>query len=322
MRRAGALLAGVLLSVAACTSSSSPERSSSNPPGTTAAPTTAAPPVEITPLEGRPSAVAVTGSTLWVADDERGVVLRLDARNGRQLGAPIPVTPHPIAMDATATDVWVGDRDGDVTRIDAATSTAAAAIPLGGQLTDLVVDGATVWVADIEAGTVTPIDVATRTAGAPIVVPDGAVRVARTASGLAVTNLDHTVTTIDRDTHALSSPVTVGNGPIGIAAAPDGSLWVANSDDGTVQRVGGSSTKVGSSPTAVAFVGDELCVVNHDSHDLTRIATATGQVVGRVSLGSTPRDLAVADAGVWVAAIDPSAVILVTAARGAAASSS
>jgi len=225
-------------------------------------------------------------------------------------------------MDATATDVWVGDRDGDVTRIDAATSTAAAAIPLGGQLTDLVVDGATVWVADIEAGSVTPIDTTTNAVGSPILVPDGAVRLGATATGLAVTNLDHTVTTIDRSTRTVSPPVTVGNGPIGIAAAPDGSLWVANSDDGTVQRVGAATIKVGSSPTAIAFDHDDLCVIDHDTRDLARVATASGTVHAQVSLGSTPRDLAVADAGVWVAAIDPSAVILVTAARGAAASSS
>lgn len=317
MRRASALLAGALLLTGACTSSS-------RGPGAASAPATAAagPAIEITPLEGRPSAVVVTGSTLWVADDERGVVVRLDAANGRQLGAPIAMTPHPVAIDADAVHVWVGDRDGDVTRIDVATGTTAPPISLGGQLTDLVVDGPTVWVADIEAGSVTPIDGATSAVGSPIVVPDGAVRLGVTASGLAVTNLDHTVTTIDRATHAVSPAVTVGNGPIGIAAAPDGSLWVANSDDGTVQRVGAATIKVGSSPTVIAFDHGDLCVIDHDSRDLARVAIASGTVIAQVSLGSTPRDLAVADAGVWVAAIDPSAVILVTAERAAAASSS
>ena len=319
MRRAGALLAG-LVALAACTSSS-PSRSSESGPSSSSA-GGARHAIEVTPLEGRPSALVVHGDTVWVADDDRGLVLRLDATDGRQLGPPIAVTPHPIAIDADATNVWVGDRDGDLTRVDIATGAASAPIALGGQLTDLVSDGTTVWVADIEAGTITPVRVADGAVAAPIQVPEGVVRIALTGDGLAITNLEKSVTTIDRATGALSAPTEVGNGPIGIAAADDGTVWVANSDDGTLQRVGGPTIKVGSSPTAVAIAGDEVYVIDHDSRDIARVSRVTGQLVAQVALGSTPRDLSIGATGVWVAAIDPSAAILVTAAPAAAAASS
>ena len=110
-----------------------------------------APHAEISPLQGRPSAVAVGGGSVWVADDARGVVLRLDPSNGIQRGAPIAVSPHPVAIDADDRTVWVADRAGTITRIDTTKATVTGSpIELGGQVVDVLADGPGTWVADIE----------------------------------------------------------------------------------------------------------------------------------------------------------------------------
>jgi len=312
VKRAASLLLATMLVACSSGSSSAPTTST-----TTTAPAPA-PHVEITPLEGRPSALVASGSTLWVADDDRGVVLRLDATSGRQLGDPIAVTPHPIAIDADATSVWVADRDGDVTRIDPVTATPADPISLGGQVTDLIIAGGAVWVADIEADTVHVLDEATGALAVDLVLPAGAVRLAASPTTIWASNLDHTVSSIGIADHALGQPIAVGNGPIGLAV--DGEhVWVANSDDGTVSRVaitGGATASpaltVGSGPIGVVIAGDFVWVTNHDSHTATRLARADGHVVDQViALGMTPRDVTVGAAGVWVAGVDPSAVVLI-----------
>ena len=307
-----AALAALLL-VAACSSSSS-----SGP--TTTAPTTSPskPAVEITPLEGRPSALVVHDTTLWVADDERGVVLRLDATTGRQLGDPIAVTPHPIAIDADATSVWVADRGGDLTRIDATSAVADPPISLGGQLTDVLLVAGTVWVADIETSTVHLLDEATGALIGDLLPPAGVVRLAATPTTVWLSNFDHTISSIGIADHALGAPIAVGNGPIGLAV-DEQQVWVANSDDGTIDRVPltagsprGGAIKVGSGPVGVTIAGDFVWVVNHDAHTATRLARADGRVVDQaIALGMTPRGSSVGPAGVWVAGVDPSAVVLI-----------
>jgi len=101
-RRAAAFV--VAATILACSSAST------QPTSTTTAPARSR--VEISPLEGRPSALAVGAGAVWVADDERGVVLRLDEHSGKQFGPAIAVSPHPIAIDVSDSKVWVADRAG------------------------------------------------------------------------------------------------------------------------------------------------------------------------------------------------------------------
>jgi streptogramin lyase len=63
-------------------------------------------------LEGRPSAVAHGHGALWVADDERGVVLRLDLADGTPLGEPIPASARPTAIAVADDAIWVSDPGG------------------------------------------------------------------------------------------------------------------------------------------------------------------------------------------------------------------
>jgi DNA-binding beta-propeller fold protein YncE len=308
--RFAALVAAVAL--VACSSASK-----GSAPSTTTAPAHSR--TEISPLEGRPSAVAVGAGAVWVADDARGVVLRLDERNGRQVGPPVAVSPHPIAIDVSDSKVWVADRAGTITRIDIASATVTdAPIDLGGHVVDLIVDGKVVWVADIETNTVQPLDVGTGALGERVVVVDGVVRLAAGPTGVWVTNRDHTATQIDRATHKVGPPVAVGAFPIGVTIA-NGVAWIANSDDGTVSRLGaddghtiGPAVDVGGAPISIAVANDDAWVVQQDARAISRLDARTGVIVERgVDLHLRPRDAASSSAGTWVVGIDPSAAVLV-----------
>ena len=282
--------------------------------------TTAERPIaEVTPLEGRPSAVTYGEDTLWVADDERNLVLRLDPNDGRAKGDPIPVDPQPVAIDYGAGAIWVAHGGGTVTQI--VNGQVAATIPVGGTLVDVAVGVADVVVADIAAGTVRRIDPVTGALGEPIVVPGGVVRLALVGGYVWVTNQENTLTLIDTSSRTIAKQVQVGNGPIGLADT-DGVVWVANSDDNTVSRIDAPSVTlldhkpVGKAPVAVAGGSGTVWIANQDDETLTILEAPDGRAEGRaVSLGLRPRDLVATPAGTWAVGVEPSGAALVRAPR-------
>jgi YVTN family beta-propeller protein len=274
---------------------------------------------EVTPLEGRPSAVTYGEDTLWVADDERNLVLRLDPDDGRVKGNPIPVDPQPVAIDYGAGAIWVAHGGGTLTQI--VDGRVAATIPVGGTLVDVAVGVADVVVADIAAGIVRRVDPVSRALGAPIVVPGGVVRLALVGGYVWVTNQENTLALIDTSSSSVAKRVQVGNGPIGLADT-DGVVWVANSDDDTVSRIDAQAVAlldhkpVGKAPVAVAGGSGFVFIANQDDETLTTLEAPAGRAVDRpVSLGLRPRDLVTTPAGTWAVGVEPSGAALVRSPR-------
>ncbi len=307
LRRAGAVLAALgLLAGAACQD----DGGSSSPPTSSRDDLTS-----FVALAGRPAAVVLEqdGDVLWVADDEAGLVRRLSLA-GAPLGDPVAVSPHPGAMAIDGADLWVVDPDGTLTRLDVARGEVVSEVDVGGVLVDVLVDGGVVWVADIEAGGVRAIDPGTEAVGPLVVVPGGAVRMAAAGPILWVTGLDDVVTPVDLATGTAGPAVPVGRGPIGAAVDADGVLWVAVSDDDVVARldggdgsVAGPPVPVGGAPVEVVVHGDDVWVLDQESVTLTRLSASTGQPRGApVALSGLPRALVADGAGVWVAGVDPS----------------
>ena len=106
-------------------------------------------------------------------------------------------------------------------------------------------------------------------------------------------------------------------------AVTDGVLWVTNSDDRTVSRLGladgrrlGAPTAVGPAPIAAVVDGEHVWVLDQDGPSLTRLATSDGRVVGEaIDLPMRPRGLAITPSGVWVVGVDPASAVLVRPAR-------
>lgn len=266
-------------------------------------------------VAGRPSAVTVAGGMVWVADDQRGVVVTLDENTGYVVGAPIKVGPSPVALASDVRTVWVADAAGRVQGIDMRTRRARdETMVSGGTPSGLAVAAGTLWITDVENGALVPRALGSHPGGPtpPVAIPDGAVRVAVDRGSVWVTNSDHTVTRVDARTLQLDSPIAVGHGPIGVAAH-DGVVWVANSDDDTVSRIADgratSTAHVPAAPVAVAAASDGAWVVSQDGLRLARLDPATGRVRQSIPIEARPRGVAVGRTRVWLVGVDPDEVI-------------
>ena len=192
---------------------------------------------------------------------------------------------------------------------------------VGGALVDVVVDGGTVWVGDIErrASSAPSTRPPARPQRPAITVPAGVVRLAVAGSRLWVTGTDDQVTPSTAAPVPSATAVRVGNGPIGLAGAGP-ALWVANGDDGTVSRLDpgdghplGDAVATGHAPVAVGADGAVVWVLDQDGPGRRApVRAADGRRLGPpVVLPLRPRGMAVAPAGVWVVGVDPPSAVLV-----------
>jgi DNA-binding beta-propeller fold protein YncE/predicted Ser/Thr protein kinase len=108
--------------------------------------------------------------------------------------------------------------------------------------------------------------------------------------------------------NVVGSPVRVGDSPSAVAASP-GSVWVANTGDGTVSRIHprsgrplGAPIEVGEDPVAVAVGAGSVWVANFGDGTITRINARSGRPIGGpIPVGRGPTDVVVGRGRVWVA---------------------
>jgi streptogramin lyase len=186
-------------------------------------------------IGGGGKAVAFGEDSLWVANDVKGTVLRIDPTapsQQQQIDLPTDAAPSGIAVGGGS--VWVADRLGaKVLRIDPKTNrVVGTGTPiLEGHPNQVAFGAGFVWATNTDKDSVTRID-------------------PKTGEGVTI---DH-----------------VGNGPAGIAAGTEG-VWVANTLDGTVARIDPNSGKVvktikiGFQPQAVAVGAGAVWVAVSDA---------------------------------------------------------
>lgn len=191
--------------------------------------------------------LALATGGVWVTSPERGAVVQLDPEAKTILTeVPLEQTPQGIAVGAGS--LWVATESlsegtGAVVRLRPATGEVRATIPLPEPAHHLVASGQGVWVAD-RAGDLWRIDPATNhREDEPLTIRE------RGISGLALgggalwlstpesTGFQGSVLRFDPATgEQIGDPITVGEGPGGIVFGA-GSLWVTNTEEGTVSRI-------------------------------------------------------------------------------------
>jgi streptogramin lyase len=83
-----------------------------------------------------------------VLDAARSVVVRLDPRTARPVGAPVPVPAQPVALAADEREVWVVSSARHVaTRIDARTGRTIDEIGVGRSPSSVALTPRFAWVA-------------------------------------------------------------------------------------------------------------------------------------------------------------------------------
>jgi YVTN family beta-propeller protein len=132
-------------------------------------------------------------------------------------------------------------------------------------------------------------------------------RVAAGLGSLWVSQLDAgTVLRIDLASGTLRQTIRVGRGPAGIAVA-SGDVWVANSIDGTVSRIDPTTNTVvrtkpvGSQPSAAVAVGQSVWIADRGDDNLLQLDAVTGHLRRIVPTGSGPIDAAAAAGTIWIA---------------------
>jgi DNA-binding beta-propeller fold protein YncE len=268
-------------------------------------------------LDGRPSAVAVGGGVVWVADEAGGSVRGYRITDLEPTEA-IDVPDNPVAMDFDGTHLWVAHAAGKLTRVSPRAGEAEdVPVPGAGSLVDVSAQAGSVWVADSERDVIVRLDPETLRVSSTVQIPAGAVRVFATEATVWVTGKENSVTPVDigEDEDEAAEAIEVGPGPLGLVVADD-SVWVCVSEQDEVVRVERRSRriteeaiKVGDAPVALTASNGKVAVVSQDDRSVTYIDSSTGRRLGRETLDTRPRDVAAGAGRVWVIGVDPALLL-------------
>ena len=168
-------------------------------------------------------------------------------------------------------------------------------------------------------GVVTPVNIATGTAGTPITVGPMPMAIAITPDGktaYVANEGSNTVTPITVATGTAGTPITVGSTPDAIAITPNGqTAYVANEGSRTVTPItvatgtAGTPIPVGNAPVAIAITpdGQTAYVVNTSSDSVTPITVATGTAGTPITVGLAPEGIAITPDGTTAYVVSNSA---------------
>jgi hypothetical protein len=265
------------------------------------------------------SAVAEGGGAGYVTDDTRDVVEKFDPANGRVEATTKlsgrPVAMVLVGSDLWVANAV----SNTVAEVAAASLTMVRTVPVPQGPTGLGVLGSDVWVSSVASKSVTPIDTTTGVAGNPIPVLAGAVRVAGGFGALWVTGTTDYLTRIVLSSSGgapAESAIKVGQGPIGVTTGA-GKVWVANAQSATVDAVDPITLtletleSVGSDPVSLAVAAQRVWA-GFGTTESVRYVVETPQSQ-LLDIGVTPRSLIGVGSGVWVAGSNPGEVVDVTA---------
>ncbi len=116
---------------------------------------------------------------------------------------------------------------------------------------------------------------------------------------------ENAVGLIDPDGGRITHQYSVGRGP-GAVVAGSGSIWVANTLDGTVTRIDRKRHRevdipVGGAPHGLAFGAGALWVADGDARSVAQIDPGSNNVLQRYDVGNAPSAVAFASGALWVA---------------------
>lgn len=269
-------------------------------------------------VPGGPVAVATDGSTTYTAafDGDSIAVISAGA-----LAASIEVGdgPSAIAVDGARSRAYVTNYyDGTLSVINTASRGVVSVVEVGNFPSGVAVspDGAAVYVANLGTDSVSVIVDGDTASVIPVDSEPIGVAAAPDGSFVAVTNshadaggVGGSVSLIDTATRSVTATVPVGNNPTGLAISADsGSVYVANTGDGSLSVIDAASASVVSTvtdPRLGAPMGVDLAANEHAVY-VTNSAGSTVVLVDPdshvvletvITVGLQPRAIAAGDDG-------------------------
>jgi YVTN family beta-propeller protein len=213
--------------------------------------------------------ITVAGDAVWATKPEKNEVVRIDPSTAREVVPAIRVR-YPTRIVADRERLWVlgWKRHGlPLLELDPSSGRILRTISLG------------------------------RVAGTGMIADDGTIWVTDGWRG-ALIRVDVSDGSLVR--------IRVGRGASAVAVG-SGSVWVANTGDGTVSRIDAatnhveSTIPVGRYPQGIATTAGAVWVSNTGDGTVSRIDPATNRVRATMGVGAFPIGMGVYDACVWVA---------------------
>jgi YVTN family beta-propeller protein len=265
--------------------------------------------VSVVPVGRRPSAIAVIGRDMWVANSLDDTLTHIDTRSGatRTLGG----FDYPTSLARAARKVWVGSNSrGVLVSIDAVSGAVIdrVRIPQAATATFLASGAGSMWVSEEEAA-VHRISIAT--GDATLRMPGLNVHELAFGEGAAWAVLAgiRRLLRIDADGRAnreadigpLSTGVAVGFGEVWVASSGDDTVWGIDPQILDVNDV----IHVGNHPEGVAVAAGAVWVANNGGGTVSRIDPRKNDVTATVRTGYHPLAIAGNADRVWVAVAGP-----------------
>jgi YVTN family beta-propeller protein len=229
---------------------------------------------------GQAAGMASDGNDIWVAANGNTLV-RLDGESGeRERVLELAKRPLFELRDAGflilgAGSIWLtipvlGNNFADqkLWRVDQRTGAVTARAPLLANPVSLAADSRYVWIANIDGGKVTPVDVITNTAK-NVSASIGPAGVATGAGSVWVSHYVPEVWRLDPDTVRVQAKIHLGEGTTRGIAFAGGKVWVTS--EGSVVALDPATNKVVQTikliepkrevgPTAIAYLDGDLWV--------------------------------------------------------------
>jgi hypothetical protein len=218
-------------------------------------------------IAGFPVGLAIHDHDVSVATREGSGLVTIDKVERTQIGDPVTLGGEGEDVATTASFAWVTlPQDDAVAKVSLDGNTLLDTIPVGVEPRGITYSGGFLWVADFGSGEISKIDPST----------------------------DSTVDT---------TPLGNGAAPTDIAFG-EGSLWVTDRAGGQVIRIdaggGQQAFDVGANPKGVVVAGSDVWVANTDDGTVTRLGV-TGGKSDTIKVGGEPRGVAAGFGYIWVA---------------------
>jgi DNA-binding beta-propeller fold protein YncE len=265
---------------------------------------------KVTPVGGRPGAIAFGEGGLWVASISTGTIAKIDPQNASILST-VNVGGTASSLGIGAGSIWVSDELANVVRrVDPQRNAVVASITVEQGPYGIVVAAGSVWVTHL-SGVVSRIDPSTNTVVATIHLTGGglAQRAAFAAGSLWVTSTANAaVYRIDPATN-VAVKIDIAPGPLGIAAGGD-AVWVAHTSEsgpGLASKIDPrtnavvATVPVGRGANGIVIDRGNVWVANQLDNTVTRINAATATPIGEpITVDRGPAGLAVAAGALWI----------------------
>lgn len=235
-----------------------------------------------------------------------GIVMVLDATTGATIKArTLDAMNHNAIYSPDGTEIWTSQMmvGGSVLALDAETLETKATIAVGDSPAEITFskDGSRAFAANSMSGTVSVIDVATKTVSETIPVGQSPVGAWQGSNGKAYVDneMDKTLSTIDTKTLKVGLVYKLGFTPGMAALGPDNQVWVTDADAGRVifkmtdKDMTMGKVATGAGAHAIAFNGDgkTAYITNQMAGTVSVIDIKSAKVTRTITVGDKPNGL-------------------------------